>query len=202
MNFPESQLDKTIEFYNKNSKRYFERTVKIDLLKSYNNFFPHIPAKGRIFDVGCGSGRDVKVFLELGYEVVAIDASNEMVKLAIAYTNHPVIQKSFMDISYDSEFDGIWANASLLHVPSNQFLQVMEKLNKALKPNGVMYLMFRYGDFEGVIDDRYYNYFTKERLKYYIDQLDNIKTVDLTVVKSYEEDNSMTWLHCFIQKGH
>lgn len=81
-----------------------------------------------------------------------------------------IIQISIEDITYDNEFDAIWACASLLHLKSNRLVDVFNKCYKALKDNGVMYVSFKYGTFEGVIDDRYFTYLTEETFTNIIDQ--------------------------------
>lgn len=69
---------------------------------------------------------------------------------------------SVEDIKYNNEFDTIWACASLLHLKSNDLVDVFNKCYKALQDNGVLYVSFKYGDFEGIIDDRYFTYLTEE----------------------------------------
>ena len=77
---------------------------------------------------------------------------------------------SIEDIKYNNEFDSIWACASLLHLKSNDLVDVFNKCYKALQDNGVLYVSFKYGDFEGIIDDRYFTYLTEETFTNIINQ--------------------------------
>ena len=77
----------SIEYYNENAVRFYEDTHKLDMQDIYNKFLPYIPEKGKILDAGCGSGRDIKAFSKLGYQVTAFDASIEMVLKAKSLSN-------------------------------------------------------------------------------------------------------------------
>lgn len=147
-------MNKTIDFYNSHAIEYFENTVGGDMSVQISKFLSFVPAAGRILDCGCGSGRDSKTFLDLGYDVTGIDGSEKLCRLAADYTGRAVICKDFSDIDYRAEFDGIWACASLLHLPMSELPGVIDKLQVALKPGGVLYSSFKYGsgeriDYEG-----------------------------------------------------
>ena len=77
--------DITLDYYNKEADVFFENTVSVDFSKIQEMFLKHIKPGGRILDLGCGSGRDSRAFLERGYEVVAVDGSRELAKIAGAY---------------------------------------------------------------------------------------------------------------------
>lgn len=142
----EDFLSKNIEYYNKNADSFFEGSVNADMSFERDRFISLLPAQGKVLDAGCGSGRDSKAFLENGYEVVAFDASEEMRKRASEYIGQEVLDMLFEDVSYKDEFDGIWASASLLHVPMEELSTIMIKMHDALKNGGVMYASFKYGD--------------------------------------------------------
>ncbi len=111
----------------------------------YDPFLSHVPQNGRILDAGCGSGRDSKVFLERGYQMVSIDASQKMVDATTALTKKSARLLAFQEISFSEEFDGVWACASLLHVPFEELSGVFGKLALALRPSGVLYASFKIG---------------------------------------------------------
>ena len=112
----------------------------------YNEFLPLVQTNGHILDAGCGSARDAKAFKTQGFKVTAIDASSELVKIATQYLGQPVELKTFQQINDINFFDGIWCCASLLHVPFDELDSVLTKLSTALKPNGVLYVSFKYGE--------------------------------------------------------
>ncbi len=155
----------TIDYYDNNAKTYFEYTVHADMSDNYRRFLKYLPEKSYILDAGCGSGRDSRYFLTHGYRVKAIDGSRELCILASEYIGQEVVNIRFSDIDYINEFDGIWANASLLHVDKNSIESIIIRMGKALKPDGIFYASFKYGDSERVQDERYYNDMNEEQLR-------------------------------------
>lgn len=146
-----------MNYYDKNAQEFFDDTVSTDMSTHYSEFLKLLSENACILDAGCGSGRDAKHFKEMGYEVVAIDASEEMCRLASELIDGDVINIKFQEIDFEDKFDGIWASASLLHVPSDEISDVLKRLKKSLKENGVLYASFKYGDFEGERNGRYFN---------------------------------------------
>jgi SAM-dependent methyltransferase len=144
----------SIDYYDKNSKDFYERTINADVQDLYRRFLNYVPKQGRILDAGCGVGRDSLFFLNKGYEVIPVDGSLEMVKLTSNLIGKDALHLLFQDIHFSNEFDAIWANASLLHVPYDELRGVMESFHKALLPSGVLYASFKYGTFMRHADDR------------------------------------------------
>ena len=153
-----SKSMKTIEYYNNNAQGFYERTIGADLSEDYNKFLSLLPLKARILDAGCGVGRDVKYFHNKGYNITAFDPSSEMVKLATSESRVKVLQMSFQEMSFENEFDGIWASLSLIHVPYNETREVYTKIHRALKPGGVFYASYKYGkDLMTMLGRDFYN---------------------------------------------
>lgn len=123
-----------------------------------------MPKSAHILDLGCGSGRDAKAFLDAGYQVTAIDGSPSCCQLAAAYIGQPVLCQTFDELDFDAAFDGIWACASLLHLPYAELPGVFERIARALRPGGYLYASFKYGDFEGERNGRYFTDLDEERL--------------------------------------
>jgi SAM-dependent methyltransferase len=107
-----------------------------------------------VLDAGCGSGRDAKAFVDLGFDVIAFDASTEMVARAARHAGCPVLHMTFDEMGWSEEFDGIWASASLLHVPRTSLVATVRRCCQALRPTGVFYASFKYGDTERTKDGR------------------------------------------------
>ena len=149
-------------YYNERAQEFFEGTAYVDMSMQYQDFLFNIPKGGCILDAGCGSGRDSLFFKNLGYQVVAMDGSIEMCKLASEHIGQEVVHARFQEIDLktltngQNLFDGIWAAASLLHVPSYEIESVLRKLKDVLKQDGMFYASFKYGDFEGERNDRYF----------------------------------------------
>jgi SAM-dependent methyltransferase len=141
-------------WYDQHAGEYASRTDTVDLTDQYDRFLAHLPPGGRLLDAGCGPGRDSLAFLARGYEVTAVDASIGMVELASRQLGQPVLHLRHEDIAYDREFDGIWANATLLHVPHSDLPEVLARYRKALVPDGVMFASFKLGTGEVIASER------------------------------------------------
>jgi SAM-dependent methyltransferase len=141
-------LDLSVDYYEQNAAAFFAETVEIDMTPLYQRFLSRIPDRAHILDAGCGSGRDAKAFANLGHCVIAFDASRNLVSLAETHLGRPVQCLRFQDIAWLKKFDGIWACASLLHVPAAELSDVMQRLCHALRTGGILYASFKYGSGE------------------------------------------------------
>ena len=157
--------DSNIEYYNQNADSFYENSVEADMSEWQNRFLCHIPAGGRILDAGCGSGRDSKAFIKKGFSVVAFDASREMCKRASELLGQEVWQMRFEEMSFEDEFDGVWACASLLHVNDKDLPEILKKIHKSLKVNGLFYASFKYGEGKRERGERSFIDFTEESIK-------------------------------------
>jgi len=140
--------DTTTRYYTENARAFFANTVAVAMDSLYARFLPHIPPGGHILDAGCGSGRDTLAFLQKGYRVTAFDASPTLAALAEHHTGQPVQVLRLQDLEWSLTFDGIWACASLLHVPAADSPNALGRLAGALRPGGVLYASFKYGSSE------------------------------------------------------
>ena len=136
------ELETTIAFYD---EQYAESTAHLDMQKLYDRFEKYLSEGASVLDAGCGSGRDSKHFIEKGYTVTAFDASGIMCEYASKLTGQEVRKLTFQEMDYQDCFDGIWACASLLHVPEDELVSVIKKVIVALKPGGVLYASWKYG---------------------------------------------------------
>jgi len=139
-----------MNYYDQHAEQYIQGTASVDMGEQYALFLPHLEEGASILDAGCGSGRDSAAFLSLGYAVEAFDASCEMVKAARNLTGLPVRCLRFQDLDDHDRYDGIWASASLLHVPRSEMGDVFSRLHRALRRDGILYVSFkeREEDFE------------------------------------------------------
>lgn len=158
-------MEKTIDYYNKNAQSFIDGTVSADFTQIQNIFLELLPKNACILDFGCGSGRDTKYFLDCGYQVDAIDGSGELCKAASEYTGIDVKQMLFQELDEVEKYDGIWACASILHVKKNELPDIIRKISLATKKNGIIYISFKYGDFEGERNGRYFTGMTEISMK-------------------------------------
>lgn len=147
---------KTLAYYNTNAYDFAANTVNANIEEIRDKFINLIPRHAYILDFGCGSGRDTKKFLDKGYLVDAIDGSDELCKLASAYTGINVQKMLFQELDVANKYDAIWACSSILHLSKTELIDVLEKMNMALKTNGIIYTSFKYGDFKGERNGRYF----------------------------------------------
>jgi SAM-dependent methyltransferase len=158
---PSDALAATARYYEENAEAFEARTRDVDMGALYEPFLALVPAGGRILDAGCGPGRDAVAFAHAGYDVVACDASATMVALASARLGAPALPLAFDQMEFDSEFDGIWCCASLLHVPRAEMPDILRRLHRALKPGGLLYASFKRGEGEEFREGRWFNDYTE-----------------------------------------
>lgn len=190
----------SVNFYNQNAQAFFTATKDIDVSSLLARFTPHLPTQAHILDAGCGSGRDSKTFLTMGFVVVSFDASKELAAVAANYINQPVQVCAFTEFTHAQPFDGIWACASLLHVPASQLPHTFAHLGTLLKPQGLFYCSFKYGRRDEVRDGRAFTYCDEMRLQRFIAHSGLIlretwKTTDLRAGRENE-----CWLNALLIK--
>ena len=179
-------INRTLDFYNNNSKTYIESTLSVDMSHLYNDFLKHIPKGGHILDLGCGSGRDSLEFIKQGYNVTAVDGSKELSIAASKRIEQEVICSKFEELQLTEKFHGIWACASVLHVNRKDILDVIKNTSSNLKDNGVFYMSFKYGEKEYIDEKgRYFNCYTEETFNELISKVEGLdimkiyKTIDI-----------------------
>lgn len=161
----------SVNYYNENAAAFIERTFNLDVSHLMEAFLSQIPPGGRILDLGCGSGRDAKHFMEMGYEVYAIDASERMVEHAKRYLGDRVSLATFESYETDMLFDGIWAQASLIHVAEDDLVSVIRKYRDMLKSGGVFHMSFKAREENFTQGHRSFNCFDERRLRKKIGQV-------------------------------
>lgn len=188
-----------IHYYNKHAKKYIETTFQIDMTHLYDLFTPYVPKGGTILDLGCGSGRDSLQFNDLGYEVVSLDASIEMVKHCTSLFEHPVIHASFLDYQPKGLYDGIWASASLLHVSQESFVEILNHYSKSLRRQGVFYISLKESKEDFSEEERSFTGFTHEKLLCLLKDVPDLELITIKRGKSLQ-DKLFVWLSLLLQK--
>lgn len=174
-----SQSVGTQDFYELHAAEYCKLTRDLDLTEIYNRFLAKLPPGAHILDAGCGSGRDAKAFLDRGYKVTAIDASSELARLAAEYTNHSCEVLRFQEMTFDGEFDAVWACASLLHIPRNEMGDVLSRFIRALKPGGIFYISLKEGEGDVVSQDgRFFCNYTRSSFEKVLERFPALQEID------------------------
>lgn len=194
-------MNHTIDYYNKNANQFMETTSNVDFVMNQNRFLNKISDGAHILDFGCGSGRDTKYFLDKGYKVTAIDGSKELCALASQYTGIDVKQIVFQELKEYGVYDGIWACASILHLPKDELIIVLLKMCQSLKQNGIIYTSFKYGEYEGDRNGRYFIDMTEESFFKLIGYVPELLIEDQWIsfdVRTGREDER--WLNLMLRK--
>ena len=188
-------------YYDTYAQQYVKTTVAVDMTDQYAMFLPHLEPGSSILDAGCGSGRDSLAFKQRGYAVQAFDASEAMVEAARSLTKIPVRHLLFQEMDYDHEFDGIWACASLLHVPKQELHKVFSLLAQALKPKGFLYCSFKNREESFEKDGRVFTCFTPDSMQEFIEKQQEFILIEMklsTDVRPGREDEG--WVNVVMQK--
>ncbi len=157
----------TLSHYNQHAHSFWEGTKDHDVSQNRDSLLRQLPGQGpfRILDFGCGPGRDLKVFRDMGHEAIGLEGAERFVEIARHYSGCEVWHQDFLRLQLPEEyFDGVFANAALFHVPSQELPRVLKELWGTLKTNGVLFSSNPRGDNEeGWNGERYGVYYNLER---------------------------------------
>lgn len=194
---------KNIEFYNQEANRYKKERNEIKGFDEiYQPFTSRIKPNGKILDFGCGSGRDSLYFDSLGYDVTALDGSKEMCEITRNLCHIPVLEMYFEDFIEENTYDGIWACASLLHLPVEEMIQVLNNLAASLKEEGYIYVSFKYGTFKGIRNQRYFLDMTEETFKSILTKIPSLGLIETYQTNGLlKEQQNKHWLNIILKKN-
>ena len=150
--------EETLRFYGANAPAYAEREITSRQIR-LSRFLALLSPDAAILELGCGAGADTAEMLARGFDVSPTDGSPEMAEVASRRLGRPVRTLLFHDLDEVEAYDGVWANACLLHVPRPELAHILKLIWRALKPGGTFYASFKAGAAEGRDTlNRYYNY--------------------------------------------
>lgn len=190
---------KTIDYYNNHAEEFTYSTFNVGMDSLYQPFLALLPEHAHILDLGCGSGRDSLAFKKKGYRVDAIDYSEALVKKATELTGIQVKHQSFYELDEVAVYDGIWACASLLHCERSRLAEVFEKMLRALKPNGVIYMSFKYGDSDREKDGRKFTDLNEQQAQELLAQFEQVSLVDQWITVDKRPAREERWLNLFVK---
>ena len=194
-------MTKTLAYYNQFAKAYNETTLTIEFQSKREFLLKYLKPHAHILDLGCGSGRDSKAFLQQGYKVTAMDGSQVLCQLASETIGQPVKCQLFSELDEINTYDAVWACASLLHLPTIELKQTLKKIEKALKDEGYFYASFKYGEFEGYREERFFNDFTEESFKTLLKDIPTLTIIETEVTTDVIPGReNVSWLNLMMKK--
>ncbi len=199
----ENLTHKTLAHYSVNSENFWEGTKDHNVDQNINALLSHIKGAPpyKILDLGCGPGRDLKRFKDLGHEPYGLDGCQEFQKMAEAYSSCKVYLQNFLDIDLPLDFfNGIFANASLFHVPKNQLSDLIKKLSSSLCSEGVLFSSNPRGSGEDFTQDRYANFMELDEYKDII-EAQGFKLLEHYYRPQGKPKNECPWLACVFRKN-
>ena len=194
---------KTIDYYNQNAAAFVQGTAGAEMSAIRDRFLRGIPDGGVILDLGCGSGRDSRAFMDAGYRVVMVDGSEALCRAAEKLTGQKVVLSLFQDYHPEEEtaFDGIWACASLLHLESEEIRAVVKRLAGSLRGGGSFYMSFKYGRFTGERKGRFFTDFDEEKIQSLMEDIPRLMIIDQTITGDVRPGRSdEKWLNVICRK--
>ena len=194
-------MNETLSYYNTNTTSFIESTQTVQMTEAWNRFTSKLEPSSLILDFGCGSGRDTKYFLEHGYQVEAMDGSEELCKAASKFTGITVKHQLFQDWKSEPKYCGIWACSSILHLNKQELKQVISNIRDALLPAGIFYTSFKYGNFEGVRNGRFFTDLTEASFKDLINEVSGLEIIEEWItsdVRPGREEEK--WLNVILKK--
>lgn len=190
--------DTTLSWYRENAIQYAEETRNSLVLDALWEFLSRMKEGGTILDYGSGSGRDSAYFINKGFSVDSLDGSAEMKAQAERLFGIKVKLASFLSLEEKDKYDGIWAQASILHLEEHDLRVALTLIERALKRDGVFYSSFRKGEGDGYENGRWYTNMTERRFLSFL-------PAKLYVEKIWESQDvrpgvSRTWLSIICRK--
>ena len=194
-------MNETLDYYNQNADAFIQGTLNADMSGQYQKFLKHLSKECKLLDLGCGSGRDSAWFASLGFSVTAVDGSEVLCQRVKMKYGIEALCLSFEDISFQEEFDGIWACASLLHVKKADMPKVLGKVSAALKSGGVLYASFKYGQEERISNGRFFNDYTEKDMDTLLTPENRLTLLEYWITEDVRPERSgERWLNWIARK--
>lgn len=201
------KMNKTIDYYNTHANDFVQDTVTASMHLQQDAFLSCLPAHAHVLDLGAGSGRDSLYFMQHGCLVTMVDGSDAMCKACEKLTGQRAIHSTFLEFETQEKYDGIWACASLLHLHKEEIPVVLSHLAGMLNKPNKLYLSFKYGNFEGQRNERYFTDLTEDGLALLIRETNamkfTIKYGGYTINRQFITEDvrpgkSTRWLNTFV----
>lgn len=176
----------TIEFYNKNAKAYAETTLALDIKHVIVRFSNWAKENGDVLDLGCGAGRDLQTFKDLGFNVTGVDLSVELLQFAQKIPDVTVLHQDILTLSLEKQFDAIWCCTSLVHFTKSELISAIGRIKTHLKDDGVAFISLKEGSGPYIdSNDRFMNSFKREEVER------RIQANGMEVIEFFSEEHAI-----------
>ncbi len=198
----EHWVNTTLAYYQDNANEYVQETIDVDFPNHLRlRFLELLAPNSLILDLGCGSGRDSRFFLDRGHRVMAIDAVKEIAECAEKYLGHPVRVQKAEELNETDTYDAIWACASLLHIPKSRIAETFTHIIRSLKPQGILYMSFKKGETDCQDHkQRFFNNYSLPLMQQFLEQFSQLRVIDISGSSSKLFGKKQLWLNVFAIK--
>ncbi len=188
----------SLKWYQDHTAEFIARTADVDMTPHYSRFLEQVVPGGRILDLGCGAGKASLYFTQKGYQVLAVDGCQELCDFTHRRVGCPVRHMFFEELDYIDAFDAVWACASLLHVCKADLPGIFCRIHRALKPGGVFYASFKYGEEEREKNGRLFSDFTEKSLRALTETAGGFRITDMWLTRDARPDRQdESWVNMF-----
>ena len=187
-------------YYNENAKKFINETFDANMKEQYELLEKYLSGSNiKLLDIGFGSGRDSLYFMSKGYDVTSIDPVSEFCDHGIEIGLNNVHCMRVQEMTFDNEFNAIWACASLLHIPTYEMVSVLNKCYDALKDGGIMYCSFKNGEFEGERGGRFFLDLIEERFRQFASKT-KFSILEVSISDDVRPERTEKWLNVIMKK--
>ena len=194
------KMNSTIQYYNEHAEEYFKETIDINIEDFRKKFISLLPKNAKIIDIGCGSGRDVKAFSEMGYNAIGLDIAENLSATAKQHLNIDIIYENMINWKSSEPFDGMWCCGSLLHLHDDELQSFLQNLKYNLKQDGIIFVSVKEGIPTGINKDgRYFHNYTQNEICDILNKA-GLEIIDIEITKDLLKRYNFQWLCIFARR--
>jgi SAM-dependent methyltransferase len=196
--------DPTRAYYDLHASEYFAATIEVELKMPWACLAKELHPQDQILDLGCGSGRDLLYFAQLGFCTVGLDYSFELLKLAASFSRRPVVQANIMRIPFDAgSFDAVWSSASLLHLNRRDLKPSLIGIHRVLRKDGYLLMTLKAGKGESIDSlGRFTSFYEPVELQAQLTSacFEILQMEESVELRGEREQMPVPWLLCLCRK--